>query len=338
MVTLKVNINDIAAKTGLSITTVSRVLNGKAVLYRIGKKSQQKILEAAKELNYIPNQFAANLRSGKSKTIALIVPTLTNYHFAKIASQINSSVRKYGYTTLISESDENMEVEKTEVGKLISRNIEGLMIIPCGDQWDHITDLQERGFPIVCIDRYFEELNLPYVSTDNFEGAYIGTKHLLENGHRSIACIQGAQHTTPNKIRVKGFIAAMKEAGLDSYTVTGDEWTSQNGYLETKLLMQQNERPTAIFALANPIAIGCIKALREENIRIPEDVSLITFEDHPYLEYLATPLTCVIQPISDISKIAIRFLFAGINEEEVKLTNVLLKPEIKIRKSVLNIS
>ena len=124
MTTQKANINDIAIKTGLSITTVSRVLNGKAEQYRIGKKSQQEVHEAAKELNYIPNHFAANLRSGKSKTIALLVPSLNNPFFADLSSNINAEIRKFGYTTMIADSDENLEVEKMALRQMMSHNVD----------------------------------------------------------------------------------------------------------------------------------------------------------------------------------------------------------------------
>lgn len=334
----KVNIKDIATKTGLTISTVSRVLNGKAEQYRIGKKSQQKIIEAAKELNYIPNQFAANLRTGKSNTIALIVPSLNNPFFADLASTINAEVRKFGYITMISDSDENQEIEEMELQQVMSRNIEGLIIVPCGNQWEHIKQLHDQGLPIICIDRYFEELDIPFVSTDNYDGAYQATKHLIENGHSMITCIQGVQQSTPNRLRVKGFKDAMAAAGIRSYTIVGDDFTVQNGYLETRLLLQQKERPTAIFTFSNTIAMGCMKALKEMNVRIPEDISLITFDDHLYLDYLATPLTCIAQPVSDISKIAIKFLFSRLSNNEVKLNQILIKPELKIRKSVRRIS
>ncbi len=338
MTTRKVNINDIAKKTDLSITTVSRVLNGKAEQYRIGKKSQDIILETAKELNYVPNLFAANLRSGRSNTIALIVPSLNNPFFADLASTINAEVRKFGYTTMISDSDENLEIEKLELQQVMSRNIEGLIIAPCGNRWEHIKQLHDQGLPIICIDRYFEELDIPFVSTDNYYGAYTATKTLIGNGHARITCIQGVRESTPNRLRVKGFKEAMKEAGIHCFAIVGDNFTVQNGYLETILLFQQKEKPTAIFTLSNTIAMGCLKALKEMNIRIPEDISLLTFDDHPYLDYLATPLSCIAQPVNDISKIAAKFLFSMINEKEVKVQQVLLKPEMKLKESVGRIS
>src|SRR6056297_681455 len=126
----KVNIKDIALKTGLSITTVSRVLNGKARQYRIGKESQKLIEDVAKELNYIPNHFAANLKSGKSNTIGLILPSLDNPFFARIAGIINVEIRKHGYALIISDSNEDAEAEKTELQQFVSRNIEGLIVVP----------------------------------------------------------------------------------------------------------------------------------------------------------------------------------------------------------------
>lgn len=338
MITQKVSITDIANKTGLSITTVSRVLSGKAQKYRIGKKSQQKIKDVAEELNYIPNHFAANLKSGRSRTVAIIVPSLTNPFFAGIASEINAEVRRFDYITIIGDSDESFEIEKLELQQMMSRNIEGLIIVPCGNHWEHIKKLHDQGLPVICIDRYFEELDIPYVSTDNYEGAYIATKYLIENGHSVITCIQGIQQSTPNRLRVKGFKDALEEEGIISYIVVGDDFSVQNGYLETKLLLQQKQIPTAIFALSNTIALGCVKALKEKNIRIPEDISLITFDEHPYLDYLETPITCIAQPVSDISKLAIKFLFSRINNNEDNINQVLLKPEMKLKKSVRRIT
>jgi len=338
MITRRVNINDIANKSGLSITTVSRVLSGKAKQYRISIKSQQKIRDAAEELDYIPNHFAANLKSGKSRTVAIIVPSLMNPFFAVIASELNSEVRRFNYISIIGDSGENSETEKLELQQMVSGNIEGLIIAPCGDQFEYIKKLHELGLPIVCIDRYFEDLDIPYVSTNNYDGAHIATKYLIENGHSMIACIQGVQQSTPNRLRVKGFKEAMDESGIRTYNVVGDDFTVQNGYLETKLLLEQKQLPTAIFTLSNTIAMGCIKALKEKNIRIPEDISVITFDEHPYLDYLETPLTCIAQPVSDISKIAVKFLVSRINSSDNRINQVLLKPELKLKKSVRRIN
>lgn len=335
----KVSIKDIAKKTGLSITTVSRVLNGKARQYRIGKKSQQTIEEVAKELNYIPNYFAANLRSGKSNTLGLILPSLDNPFFARVASLINTEVRKHGYTLIIADSNEDIEAEKMELQQFVSRNIEGLIIVPCGDELEHIEQIHNQGLPMVLMDRYFEDSNIPFAATDNFVGAIMATQHLIQHGHSSIACIQGVKKSIPNKLRVKGFKETMQKAGNKNNRVVGDDFSVQNGFLETKLLLQWGDRPTAIFTLSNTIAMGCLQALKEENIRVPEDMSIITFDDHPYLDFLATPISSIAQPVEHICKIALRYLFSRLNDddEDMIANQVILKPELKQRESVKRI-
>jgi len=330
----KINIKDIARIPNLSITAVSRVLNGEAKQYRISEKSQKKIMEAAEALNYIPNQVAVNLQSGKTRTIALIIPSLINPFFSRIAGQINLELQRMGYVALISDSDENVEIEKEELKQIFSRNVEGIIIAPYNDTPDHLKLIQGHKIPVVCIDRYIEGLDIPFVSTDNYQGAYLATKHFIKNGHSEIACIQGIESSMPNKLRIKGFKAALHEAGLQPGSISGYDFSVQNGYTETLLLLQNKVKPTAIFAMSNTIALGCMKALKEKNCRIPEDISLIAFDDHPYLDYLSTPLTCVAQPVDDICKIAVRLLFSRIHQEEIKSGQVLLQPSIKFRESV----
>lgn len=334
MANQKINIVDIAKKAGFSISTVSRVLNGKAEQYRISKKSQIKIRETAKRLNYVPNQFAASLKSGKSNTIALIIPSLSNPFFASIASEINAEIRNRGYITIIGDSDENSEIENEELLQMQSRNIEGLVIAPSSQDYKNIKRLHDQGLPVVCIDRYFEDLDIPYVSTDNYRGAYMATQHLLEHGHTRIACIQGVEESTPNRLRIQGYKDAMVNARVKDYSISGNDFSVQNGYKETKLLLQQKHRPTAIFALSNTIAMGSMKALKEEGLSIPDDMSIITFDDHPYLDYLATPLTCIAQPTREICRIAVKHLFFMLDNKEVRSRQVLLTPELIYRKSV----
>lgn len=330
----KANIKDIASSTGLSITTVSRVLNGKAKQYRISDKSQKKIYEAAKALNYIPNQIAVNLQSGRTRSIALIIPSLMNPYFSRIAGWINMELQQMGYVTLISDCNENPEIEAQALKQMSSRNVEGIIIAPCGNSPDPLRFIQDLHIPLVCLDRYMEGLEIPFVSTDNYQGAYQATKHFIKNGHTNIACIQGLESSMPNKLRIKGFKAAMEEEGIKISSISGYDFSVENGYKETLLLLQNKPKPSAIFAMSNTIALGCMKALKENNFRIPEDISLIAFDDHPYLDHLSTPLTCIEQPVDDICNIAVRLLFSLINNEEIKSRQVFLPPTLKLRDSV----
>jgi len=138
----------------------------------------------------------------------------------------------------------------------------------------------------------------------------------------------------PNQLRIKGCKAALKEEGIKISSISGYDFSVKNGYTETLLLLQNKLKPTAIFAMSNTIALGCMTALKEYNLRIPGDISLIAFDDHPYLDYLSTPLTCIAQPVNDICKIAVRLIFSLINNEEIKSEQVFLQPTLKFRESV----
>ena len=306
---MKAKIKDIAEITGHSITTVSRVMNGKADQYRISKATQKIVKEAAEKLNYIPNHFAANLRSGKSNTIALVLPSLSNPFFAVIASEINLELQKLGFMTILTDCNEDPEIENKALKKILSYNIEGLLIAPSGKKYKHIEQIHQTGLPLVCIDRYFEGLDIPYVATDNYTGAYSATEELIKRGHKNIACIQGNRDTSPNQLRVKGYADALRKAKITQSTILGDSFSMENGYIETMMLLKGKNIPTAIFTLSNTIAFGCLKALKEENIRIPDDISLITFDNRPYFDFLQTPLASIQQPITEISRIAVKILY-----------------------------
>jgi LacI family transcriptional regulator len=334
----KPKIKDIARETNLSITTISRVLNGKAKEYRISQKTQDRVMEAAQKLNYSANNMAASLRSGKSRTIAVLVPKLSNPFFAGLASEIHSYLQKEGFTMILSESGESLDVEKKILKNLLTYNIEGLIIVPAKADFDHILKMKKYDLPIVCMDRYFEDLDLPYVSTDNYQGACQATQLLIDNGHTRILAIQGITQSVPNQQRVRGFMDVMKKAGIEKINIVGNSFSIQNGYLETKMALQGIEKPTAIFAFSNTIALGCLKALREEHMEVPDDISLICFDDHPYLDFLASPLSCVEQPVSDIAQLAIRFLFSIINDKSSKAQQILLKPKLKFRNSIKKIT
>lgn len=334
----KTNITDIAEKSGYSITTVSRVLNGKAEKYRISISTQEKIKSIASDLNYIPNEFARNLRTGKSQTIALIVPSLKNPFFAEIASVINLEARKSQYITLIGDSDDNIIIEREEVKQLSSRNIDGMIIVPCGNEYDHLLNLKKAGTPLICIDRYFKNQELSYVSSDNYNGAYTATQYLMDQGHTNIACIQGVTYSLPNIERVKGFNDAMNDRGISTFTVSGDDFSEQNGYLETKLLLQKKPRPTVIFGFSNTITMGALRALKEENILVPNEISLLTFDDNPYLDYIEPPLTRISQPIEEICLIAIKLLISRIKDNDSLTKKVHLKTKLIIKESVKNIN
>lgn len=335
-----VTIKTISETTNVSLTTVSRVLNGVSKKFRISATTEAKVLEAAERLGYTPNQTAINLRLKKSFAIGLVIPSLANPFFSTIASIVNQALHTKGYSVLVTDCDEEEKTEIDAVKNLAARNIDGMIVIPSGKDKKHLDLLYKQGIPVVFIDRYFKELPISYVSTDHYEGAFKMVNYLVECGHKKIACIQGTHHVLSNMERVRGYKEAMKVNSLSEFYIGGSSFTFEDGYLETKLLMQKSEKPTAILALSDTILLGALKALAEDGIKVPDDISLTTFDNSVYLDFLSCPVTSISQPIAEIAQIAIRLLLDKI---EIKSNNadtlpgqekILITPSIIHRKSV----
>jgi len=330
-----VTIKTIAEETGFSTTTVSRVLNGTYRKYRVSEVTAKVIQEQAKKLGYIPNQAAVNLRLKKNHTIGLIVPNLTNPYFSTIASIISKAFYSRKYAVYMIDCDDNQRIEKDIVSTISSQNMDGLIVIPSGNDSRHLERLIRIKLPFICIDRYFESLHIPYVSTDNYIGALAAVELLVRNGHKKIACIQGNPTVVSNTERVRGYFEAIEKFGLDYSYVSGQEFTLQNGYKEMKKIINLYDRPTAIFTLSDMISLGVMRALKEEKLTIPNDFSLISFDNSQYLDYLETPLTSIAQPVEQIAEKAIELLLSQMKGELSKTKmSLLIPPTIIERNSI----
>jgi LacI family transcriptional regulator len=332
-----ITLKHIAQKVGLSVATVSRVLNGKSAKYRISKRTQAVVQKAAKELNYSPNQLARSLRLSRSNTIAYINPDISNPFFASIGKSIVKYARKAGYSIVLGDSEENTEMEISLIQAMLEHKVDGLIISPVGLKYSHLVDLYKKKIPIVLIDRYFPDVDLPYVTSDNYKGALEAVSFLIENGHNRIACIQGLKNTSPNNDRVKGYIDAHKKFGIpvDNNLIRGDSFGEENGYIETKLLLERKNIPTAIFAVSNLISLGALRALKEGNFNVPDDMSVISFDEQPYSQFLATPMTTVAQQSNQIGQIAAKLMLNQIETvKNIELQSILLPTNIVVRNSV----
>lgn len=327
----------IANQTGFSISTVSRVLSGKAKKYRIGEKTAKLIEEEAKKCHYTPSLLAKGLRMKESHTIGLLIPSLENYFFSMLASSAIKEAKLYDYTVVIVCTQENEMNEKDCLQQLISRRVDGIIAVPSGKNADDFEQINEK-VPILLVDRYFETSSLPYICTNNYEGSLQAMHYLIEHGHKNIACIQGPSFQTPVKERVRGYNDALKSAGLERYSnVVGEDFSIENGYLETKLLLSYEERPTAILALSNTILLGAIKAINEEKLKISKDISIISFDNNQFLDYLTPSITRVEQPIQGIGILAVRTLIKrmkGVDENNDSHNSIQLMPKLIIGDSV----
>ncbi|MCD6115894.1 LacI family DNA-binding transcriptional regulator [bacterium] len=334
----KVTLNLIADAVNLSVSTVSRVLNGQASNHRIKKETEETVLRVAKELNYEPHYLARGLRLNKTDTIGLIIPDISNHFFSVIGRSIEIEARKNNYSIMLCDSQENTEVEINSIKLLKSKKVDGIIICPVGKEMEHLERLYKSKIPLVVIDRYSKELDCPHVVSDNYTGALEAINYLFDNGHRVIGCIQGIPNTSVNEERIRGFRDAYKKNDIqfDNNLIVGDSFGERNGYISTKLLLNREVRPTAIFAASNLILLGALRALSEGNIRIPEDISIIAFDDELYSKFLSPPITTVIQQKTEMGNLATKLLIDQIKSKDsidnkgfVLPTNLIIRNSVK---------
>ncbi len=324
----------ISERTGYSISTVSRVLSGQAKKYRISEHTTEIIGQEAKRCNYTPSLLAKSLRINKTHTIGLLIPGLDNPYFANIASIVIRESKLAGYTMILVDTMESENNEREGILSLLSRSVEGIMVASSAQTPAYLEEI-DGSTPVVLFDRRFRETSLPYVCTNNYQGGFDATRLLTDNGHKRILCIQGVLHSMPSQERVQGYKDALAAAGFGEYAyVVGNDFSIQNGYLETKLALEKAEKPTAIFALSNTILLGVIKAIREEGLRIPEDISILSFDNNLHLDYMSPAITRISQPIDEISSLAIKIMIRRIEDKTREETKILLAPQIITRNSV----
>ena len=330
----KETLKTISARTGYSITSISRVLNGKAAKYRISKKTADAILREVGACGYQPLFSAQKQHKAESGLVGLLLPLVSNIFFAEMASVIISELHSNGYTAIVMDMMENPDNLMRSLKALLAHNVEGIIVSPCGDSPVLLEKVAEN-IPVVLIDRYFPDSWLPYVTTDNFKGGMDGTAELIRFGHKKITCIQGPLNSEANLERVRGYKEAMRAEGLENFIdVTGSEFSIDNGYLKTKILLARPDRPTAIFALSNMIFFGAMKAIREARLRIPDDISVVSFDDYVFLDYLTPPITRVGQPVHEMASLATKMLLDRLGGGSGANSKIKLAPSIVGGKSV----
>lgn len=322
----------IAEKTGYSISTISRVLSGKGRQYRIGQNTIDYITKVAESCNYTPNLIAQSLRTNKTNTIGLTVPSIDNPFFATMSGVIINQLKNRGYNILLSDTMENAENEVEALNSFVSRKVDGIIAVPVSSSPDYLEEIS-RSIPVILIDRYFDDTKLPYVCTDNYSGGYMATEYLISKGYRNILAIQGVLSSMPNKERVRGFEQAIldhNELGV-RHEVRGSSFSVENGYEETKKALAAPGRPDAIFAFSTTILLGAIKAIKEIGMRIPDDVAIISFDNNRFLDYLDPAVTRVEQPVNVVGKLVtdnIIKMVESADDDVLPSSQILIRPTL----------
>ncbi|WGS64609.1 LacI family DNA-binding transcriptional regulator [Marinitoga aeolica] len=323
-------IKDVAKLAGVSISTASYALNGNE---KISEATKKKVLEAAKKLKYKPNQFAKNLKQVKNDFIAVVLNEAFGPFYDNLIKGIQDSASLAGYDIII--FLESGLTKKTLINFFKQKIIKGTIIMSSTITNDEIDEISKEKIPIILLDRKCKNLNASSVLIDNEKGAYLATKHLIELNHKKIAFISGPKDSFDNNQRLKGYKKALKEFNIPynhSLIIKGD-FTEKSGYESVKKFINKTkEIPSAFFSSNDEMAIGALKAFEELNLKVPEDISLVGFDDIKELNYIEPKLTTIKRPMYELGSHSAHLLFNLIQGRSSN-TNLLLDVNLIIRNS-----
>ncbi|MEM8565186.1 MAG: substrate-binding domain-containing protein [Bacteroidota bacterium] len=335
----QVTIKDIARELGISPSTVSRALKDHP---DISPETKRVVSELAEKLNYQPNSIALSLRHSKSNTIGVVIPQVVHWFFSTVISGVEDIAYGAGYSVIVSQSNESYEREVKDVKALFNNRVDGILISMSKDTTDygHFESLYSRGIPMVFYDRVCETINCSKVVVDDYGAAYKATKHLIEQGYKTIAHLAGAKNLQISKERLSGYKAALEEHGLpyiDSHVVyenlADDERPAKA--LTTKLL-NSGQRPDAIFASNDISALGAMMAAKEHGLKIPEEFGIVGFSNWRFTELTEPTLSTVDQRGFEIGQEAARLLIKEIEAEDDEIVEPItktLETNLIVRKS-----
>ncbi|MDF2568402.1 MAG: transcriptional regulator, LacI family [Sporomusa sp.] len=327
------DIRDVAKFAGVSPSTVSRVINGKIP---VNPDTKEKVIAAIKELNYQPNAMAQVLKGGRINTIGLFLPNVRNLVFPAVIQGIEDTAKKHGYIVVVCNTDEDVEKEKLYIENLRRRLVDGFIFCTARAGTNHLLDLQSEGFPHIFLIRNPEQL-ADAVVLDNYAGGYAATEYLLARGHRRIAIINGPRDVLLFNERFAGYKDALAKVGIpiDNDLIIHDISGWEDSYQAMQKLLALNERPDAVFAASDPKAIGAIQAIVDAGLAVPDDISVMGFDDSDPAHMAIPRLTTVAQPFYEMGVKACERLIRTIEGKGKSKPKVDIFPaELVIRKSV----
>jgi LacI family transcriptional regulator len=331
-----VTIKELAKELGISKSTVSRALRGSS---EIGEETKLRVLELARARNYSPNPFALSLLNHRTYSIGVIVPEIANPFFSSVIGGIEEVAYQRGYQVMIYQSHDSYEREVSSTRHLLQRRADGLLIsIASGTPThEHFRELAEASIPVVFFDRAVEEIQTHKVLVDDYGGAFQATEHLILQGCKRIAHIAGVKSLAISRNRAQGYKDALIKYGLevkDDWIVTG-EFKHEVGAEAAFQLMALKQRPDAIFAASDRIAIGAHAALRQLGYRMPEDVALMGFSDLAISSLLDPPLSTMVQPTFEMGRQSGELLLDLLEAKKppVLFETRVLKPALMVRRS-----
>jgi LacI family transcriptional regulator len=334
----KTSLQDIADRTGLSRTTISWILNDKGHQKNISQKTIDMVTGVARQMNYFPNYIAKSLSLGRSNTLGLIVPRITDSYFAQIAATLEKQGEEHGYTVIYGSAEEDPVRERKLINTLMGKQVDGLIVASSLRNESEIGSLVERSFPLVLIDRYYPGIDTNYVVVEDERGAYDLVSGFTRAGRRRIGMITVSPWLLPIRDRESGYLRALEAAGLPVDRSLIREVQTRNAdtsvYKAVKELVCAPEPADAIFFVTHYLAANGVKSIRMLGRSIPDDVAICCFGDSPYLKLLDPPVTAVPMPSAQIADEALRILLRQIDGEQLSPEHVVLPVKVCTRKSL----
>jgi Transcriptional regulators len=326
---MRVSLKDIAHELGVSIAAVSLVLNGKEKEGRVGKEMAEKIRNKAREMHYEPNNIARGLRIGRTQTIGLIIADISNLFFANLAFHIQEHAEKFGYSVIITNTNESdLKMEKM-TNILKGRQVDGFIIVPTENGAPYVKDLIKRGIPVVLIDRYFPGEGVSSVVVDNYTSSRNALTCLIDQGCKNIGLViykSTLQHMIERK---RGYIDVLTEAGLYNPSFIKEinySLITNDIFIAIESLLMKENNIDGIFFATNTLSMLGIKQLMNLNVKIPEDVKVVCFDKSEVFDFINIPLLYIQQPIPEMGKNAVELVIEQIkrknNKEEKNVKNI----------------
>jgi len=328
-------IKDVALRAGVSVTTVSHVVNDTR---HVSAKGRERVEEAIRELGYVPNAMARSLKSNTTSTLGMLIPNSSNPYFAEIVRIVEDRCFGAGYTLVLCNTDDEPRRQSVYLQVLAERRIDGLIVVStgAGDDDSLVTQLHGLRIPTVLVDREIADPACDLVETAHMQGGLLAVRHLLSLGHKRIACIGGPVGVMPSEQRIEGWRMALAEAGAapnaDALLWRGG-FTIQGGYEAMHAILRTEHAPSAVFVCNDLMAIGALRAAHESGVHVPDDLSIVGFDDIELSAYTSPPLTTVAQPKERIGALAVDMLLERVGGKRRDARKVVLQPELRVRAS-----
>jgi LacI family transcriptional regulator len=326
---------DVARLAEVSIATVSAVINKTAV---VSSKRAERVRKAMEALDYHPDHIARSLKTGKTQTIGIILPDVTNPFYPEVITGAEEIAHANKYSVILCNTNEDPLQELQQLNVLFGHRVDGVLI-GCTDPGISLEGPTKRRFPIVCFDRIPHGFRGDSVTTDNFQGAYEATRHLINLGHDRIALLVGRTELSTHLARLEGHRKAMLEAHLPivgEYSFSGG-MEVKTGYDIGRHLLEARNHPSAVFCTNNKLLLGFVTAMRESGVQCPKTISVVGYDDFAWTENFYPRLTVVAQPARDLGRHAMQLLINRIKGDiNSPPTQLMLKPELRVRESTSN--